>query len=209
LLPALALIIAYLLGSLPTAYIAGRLVKHGDIRRMGGGNMGALNATRELGSLPGAVVLLVDIAKGCAVIFITRAFGLAEYWVYAAGFVAVLGHCWPLYLKFRGGKGAATAFGVLVTLAPLPFLCTVPIAVVVIALTSNVTLTMAAIAVQSPLFLWLFHQPFSLIIFLIALFVFLGVRYIGTARRNLRRMGWREFLVDKKYTPWQRPRKDL
>jgi acyl phosphate:glycerol-3-phosphate acyltransferase len=206
--PALVILIAYLLGAIPTAYLAGRLVKKGDIRRMGGGNMGALNATRELGSLAGAGVLAVDVAKGCAAVLIARACGLSPTWIYMAAFLAVVGHCWPVYLKFKGGKGAATALGVLATLAPWSFLCGVPIGLAVIMLTSNVTLTMAVMFVFMPLFLWLFHQPFHLIIFLMALFVFLGVRYAGTAQRNLKSTGWRDFLVDKKYTPWQRPRKN-
>jgi acyl phosphate:glycerol-3-phosphate acyltransferase len=201
------IIIAYIFGSLPTAYIAGRLVRRADIRTLGGGNMGALNATRELGSLVGGLVLLVDIAKGAGAVLIAEVFDVTWPWVYTAGLVAVLGHCWPLFLKFRGGKGAATAIGVCLALATWPFLCCVPIMLVVIAVTSNVTLGMAAGFVFLPLFLWLFHQPFSLMIFLIVLVIFLGFRYIGTARRNLQHNGWRDFIIERNYTPWQRPKK--
>jgi glycerol-3-phosphate acyltransferase PlsY len=144
LLEALSLVIAYLLGSIPTAYLAGRLIKKTDIRRLGGGNMGALNATRELGGLAGGAVLIIDITKGAAAVLIAGALGVTQPWVYAAGFASVIGHCWPLYLKFKGGKGAATAIGVCLTLAPLPFLCVLPLGLAVIWFTSNVTLGMAA-----------------------------------------------------------------
>jgi acyl phosphate:glycerol-3-phosphate acyltransferase len=199
--------IGYLLGALPTAYLAGRWTKGADIRKMGGGNMGALNATRELGGKIGAVVLVVDVAKGAGAVLIAEALNVAPPWIYAAGFVAVLGHCWPVYLRFKGGKGAATAIGVFLALAPLPFLCILPIGLVIIWLTSNVTLGMAGGFLFLPLFLWLFHQPVSLIIFLTALIVFLGVRYLGTAKKNLKKRGWRDFLIEKNYTPWQTRRK--
>ena len=207
-LETLMLVIGYLLGSIPSAYLAGRWTKKADIRQMGGGNMGALNATRELGGLIGGAVLLVDIAKGAAPILIAKAVGVSYLWVYAAGLASIVGHCWPLFLKFRGGKGAATAIGVCVALAPLPLLCVLPIALMVIWFTSNVTLGMAAGFLFLPIFLWLFHQPLSLIIFTLIVMLFLAIRYYRTARHNFEKTGWRDFLIEKKYTPWQRPRKN-
>ncbi len=203
----LSVLIAYLAGSLPTAYLAGRFLKKGDIRKMGGGNMGALNTTRELGQGPGLVVLLVDIAKGIAAVIIARLLGVSEWWVYGAGLSAVIGHCWPVYLKFRGGKGAATAIGVWAALAPLPFLCCLPIGLAVIFFTSNVTLGMTVGFLFSPLFLWLFHSPFKLIMFIVLLALFLAFRYAATARKNLNKIGWKDFIIEKNYTPWQSRKK--
>jgi acyl phosphate:glycerol-3-phosphate acyltransferase len=208
LLETLMLFLGYLLGSIPSAYLAGRWTKNADIRQMGGGNMGALNATRELGSLIGAAVLLFDVAKGAAPILIAKAFGVSYSWVYAAGLASIIGHCWPLFLKFRGGKGAATALGVFAVLAPLPLLCSLPIGLIVIWITSNVTLGMAVGFLFLPVFLWLFHQPLSLILFTLVVMVFLAIRYYRTAKRNFEKTGWRDFLIEKKYTPWQRPRKN-
>ncbi len=203
---ALSIIMGYLLGSIPTAYLAGYWIKKADIRQMGGGNMGALNATRELGSAAGAIVLISDIGKGTAAVLLAEALGVPDMWVYGAGLASVMGHCWPLFLKFKGGKGAATAIGVCLALSPVPFLCSLPIGLAVIWFTSNVTLGMAAGFLFLPLFLWVFHHPISLILFTFVLIIFLGVRYFPTAKRNLEKTGWRNFLIEKNYTPWQRPK---
>jgi glycerol-3-phosphate acyltransferase PlsY len=119
----------------------------------------------------------------------------------------VIGHCWPVFLKFNGGKGAATAIGVFLALSPLPLLCSLPIGLAVIFFTSNITLGLSAGFLFLPLFVWLFHLPLNLILFIIVLILFLGVRYLRTAKRNLNKTGWRDFLIEKNYTPWQRPRK--
>jgi glycerol-3-phosphate acyltransferase PlsY len=203
----LAILIGYLLGSIPTAYLAGRWFKKTDIRTLGGGNMGALNATRELGTLAGGLVLLIDIAKGACAVLVAKALDASYPWVYAAGLASVIGHCWPVFLKFNGGKGAATAIGVFLALSPLPLLCSLPIGLAVIFFTSNITLGLSAGFLFLPLFVWLFHLPLNLILFIIVLILFLGVRYLRTAKRNLNKTGWRDFLIEKNYTPWQRPRK--
>ena len=117
----LAVVIGYLLGSIPFAYIAGRLIKGVDIRRVGGGNVGALNTMREIGVAAGWAVLVADIAKGLVAVLIAQWLGLSVIWVFAVGFAAVAGHNWPVFLKFRGGKGVATAMGVLLTLVPQEF----------------------------------------------------------------------------------------
>jgi acyl phosphate:glycerol-3-phosphate acyltransferase len=207
-LEAAALILGYLLGALPTAYIAGRWKKGMDIRNMGGGNMGALNATRELGLPVGIVVLLVDIAKGAGTVLAAEALGLKPVWVYLAGSAAVIGHCWPVYLKFRGGKGAATAAGVLLALAPLPVVCAVPLVIIVVLFTSNITLGTAAGLIGVFIFLWVFHRPSDLKLFSAALSLFLAIRYTSTGYRNYKKTGsFKKFLIDRDYKPWQSRRK--
>ena len=201
---ALSILIGYFIGSLPTAYILGRWKKGVDIRRVGGGNMGALNATRELGQAVGFIVLLVDIAKGAGAVLIAMAFGVGQIWIYLAGSAAVVGHCWPIILKFRGGKGAATALGVCLALAPLPMVCALPVIVIVVLFTSNVTLGIAAGIVVLLIFQWIFDRPFNLIVFTILLALFLGLRYASTAFRNYKKGGsLKNFLVDKDYKPCQ------
>lgn len=206
-LEALSIIIGYLLGSIPTAYLAGRVTRGVDIRKVGGGNMGALNAARELSPITGLIVLLIDVAKGAAAIVIARYLGVGQIWVFLTGFAAIAGHNLPVFLKFRGGKGAATAIGVFFALAPVAFACCLPIILAVIFLTSNVTLGMGAGFVFFPLFLWIFGQPFEVIIYAIAIAVLLGIRYIPTARRNLKRVGLRDSLIERNYKPWQTKRK--
>jgi glycerol-3-phosphate acyltransferase PlsY len=200
------IILGYLLGSIPTAYIAGSIKRGEDIRKLGGGNMGALNATRELGQVTGLIVLLVDILKGVAAVLIAL-FLVGELTAYLAGFAAIIGHCWPIFLKFRGGKGAATTIGVFFALSPAPFACAIPLMLIVIALTSNVTLGMGAGFIFFPLFLWLFDEPFSMIIYAILVSIFLAVRYASTFKRNLDKTGLRGFFIERNYKPWQTRRR--
>ena len=205
---ALSIIIAYLLGALPTAYIAGRLKLGADIRQRGGGNMGALNATRELGLKIGVAVLLIDIAKGAGAVLIAKYLGVSQIWVFLAGFAAVVGHCWPVYLKFKGGKGAATAIGVFLGLTPVPIACSIPIALLVIGFTSNVTLGMGVGFLFYPLWLWLFDQPLEMFIYAVLMFLFLTARYAPTAVKALKKArSTKIFLIEKDYKPWQSKRK--
>jgi glycerol-3-phosphate acyltransferase PlsY len=207
-LPALAIIVGYLLGSIPTAYIAGRLTLGEDIRKVGGGNMGALNAAREAGPAIGLIVLLIDIAKGAGGILVARYLGVSLLWVYLAGFASIAGHCWPVFLKFKGGKGAATTIGVFFALAPIALACCVPVLIGIVLFSSNITLGMAGGLALFPLFLWVFGQPSSTIIYAILVALFLAARYGPTARRNLAKTGnMRDFLIEKNYKPWQTRRK--
>jgi glycerol-3-phosphate acyltransferase PlsY len=197
-----------LLGSIPTAYIFGRWILKKDIRSLGGGNMGALNAVREIGLKAGAAVLIIDIAKGSAAVLIARYLGIAQIWVFLAGFAAILGHCWPVFLQFRGGKGAATALGVLMVLMPVQFALCLPILVGVILLTSNVNLGVSLTLILLPFMLWIFGKPLSLIIYVVSVDLFLLLRYIPTALRLMKKAGTvRNFLIDKNYTPWQTRKK--
>ena len=98
----IAIVIGYLLGSIPFAYIAGRLKKGVDIRRVGTGNMGAVNVMRQVGTMIGYAVFIADIAKGLLAVFIAQWLGLSLAWVLVVGFVAVAGHNWPVFLGFRG-----------------------------------------------------------------------------------------------------------
>ena len=107
----LALIAAFALGAIPSAYIAGRVLGAGDIREIGSGNPGAFNAGAQIGKAVGVAVLLADAGKGVLAVAIAQ-WAAADGWAYAAGFAATAGHNFSPFLRFRGGKGAATAFGV-------------------------------------------------------------------------------------------------
>jgi len=127
LFPYLSLVIAYLLGSLPTSYLIGRIFFGADIRAMGSGNTGATNALRTFGPKVGAIVLIIDVLKGVAAILIARylmrqtsmgyGFNLIES---LSGLFVIIGHVYSVWLRFKGGKGVATAAGVFFTLMPLP-----------------------------------------------------------------------------------------
>ena len=150
----IAVALGYLLGSVPFAYIVGRLKKGVDIRQVGGGNMGALNTMREVGMSAGIAVLILDIAKGSVAVLIARWLGLSPIWIFMAGFAAIAGHNWPVFLGFRGGRGAATTIGVLLVLVPLELAISLAITAIVVVITSNVRLGLAAGLALLPLIIW-------------------------------------------------------
>ena len=108
----ITLVLASLLGSLPTAYLLGKYVKGIDIRDVGSNNPGAVNAARSLGKGIGLLVLIVDAGKGALAVFIGQRLGAAELTLYAAAVLATLGHNFSPFLGFRGGKGGATVLGI-------------------------------------------------------------------------------------------------
>ena len=107
-----ALLIAFALGSFPTAFVAGKLISRRDIRDAGSGNPGALNATRQYGKAVGLAVLLIDAGKGILAVIIAQAMSVSEVWIYGTALLATLGHNFSPALRFRGGKGAATVLGI-------------------------------------------------------------------------------------------------
>ena len=109
---AVALLCAFALGSIPTAYIAGRAVSGLDIRSVGSGNPGTMNAVQHLGKAVGLTVLAVDAGKGILAVVIAQQMSVADTWVYVSAFAVTMGHNFTPVLKFRGGKGAATVLGI-------------------------------------------------------------------------------------------------
>jgi len=204
----LAVIIGYLLGSIPFAYIAGRLLKGVDIRRVGGGNMGTLNVMREVGTVAGLTVLLADMGKGALAVLIAQWLGVSMVFMFVAGLTAVVGHSWPVFLKFKGGMGGATTMGVLLALAPVEFAISFAITLIVVLVTSNIRLGMGVGLAFLPLIIWWFGGDNSLIIYSLTLPLFLGLRTIPAIKRELASAGdKKDFIVDRRFTPWQKRRK--
>ncbi|MFQ5996746.1 MAG: glycerol-3-phosphate 1-O-acyltransferase PlsY [Dehalococcoidales bacterium] len=200
----MAIVIAYLLGSIPSAYIVGRLIKGIDIRQVGGGNLGALNTAREIGLLPGLTVLIADIAKGAVAVLITQWLGLSLIWIFIAGFAAIVGHNWPVFLGFKGGKGAATTIGVLLALVPSEAAISLAIIVAVIIITSNVRLAIAIGLAFLPLIIWQFDDSGKIIAYSIALSLFLGVRSLPSTREAMANVSNKKSLLfDREYHFWQ------
>jgi acyl phosphate:glycerol-3-phosphate acyltransferase len=148
--------LAYLLGSIPFGYLLVRLSVGGDVRETGSGGTGATNVTRSAGKGVGLLTLLLDALKGAAAVLVARAvLGEGdEWWVCAAAVAAVLGHVFPVWLSFRGGKGVATGLGVFLVLAPLATLCALFVFVVVVWLWRYVSLGSMTAAVVLPLAAW-------------------------------------------------------
>jgi glycerol-3-phosphate acyltransferase PlsY len=191
--PAFGLLIAYLAGSLPTAYIAGRSLKGIDLRTVGSGNLGATNVYRNLGALPAIAVLLIDALKGALpVYFLPRLFGVgipesdsALGWGLAYGLAAIAGHAKPIFLLWKGGgKGVATASGVFAVLAPGPLLVTTAACVVTVWSTGYMSLGSVVAAVLFPVCVYIAAgaSPVFWVGVAVALFI------VWSHRANLRRL---------------------
>lgn len=157
-LHAAVVLLAYLLGSIPFGYLLVRLSVGGDVRETGSGGTGATNVTRRAGRGLGILTLLLDLLKGMAAVLVARALPGAgedeQWWVCAAAAAAVLGHVFPVWLKFRGGKGVATGLGVFLVLAPLATLCAMLVFLVVVWLWRYVSLGSIVAAAVLPLAVW-------------------------------------------------------
>lgn len=125
-------ILAYLIGSFPTAYIVGKIFFHKNIFNYGSGNVGTTNAYRVFGPYAGTGVLIVDILKGTLGALMPVFFGLDHHWILFIGIFAVIGHVFSIFLKFRGGKAVATSAGILLAYNPLLFaICFICLATIV------------------------------------------------------------------------------
>ena len=203
-----AIIIGYILGSIPFAYLIARMKKGVDIRDIGGGNAGALNVYRQVGPAYGLAVLATDIGKGALAILIAGWMDLSFNWVGVAGFAAIVGHNWPVFLKFRGGKGAATVIGVLLAFMPIETLIAGGIVIVFIGITRNVRLALFAL-VLTPLFAWLFDKEMIYVYYPLALLLFIGFYTLIGLKAELAKAGTRKNLfIDKEYTGWQTKKSD-
>ncbi len=152
-------VFAYFLGSLPTAYLLVRLMTGKDVRVTGSGNVGATNALRTAGWKVGAVVTVIDLLKGAIPVWLMFRFNPESGWVAAAMLAAVLGHCYPVWLKFKGGKGVATCFGAFLVIAPLSALAAFVLWVVVLVISRWVALASMVASASFPLILKLIDRP--------------------------------------------------
>ena len=142
---------AYLIGAIPFGYLIGRL--HGiDIRKVGSGNIGATNVTRTVGKIQGKICFLLDFLKGALPVALVNSVFMQDTanLALAAGLAVILGHIFPIYLKFRGGKGVATAAGVALALAPYPLLCALLVWLVTFLTTRYVSLSKCSACIKRP-----------------------------------------------------------
>jgi glycerol-3-phosphate acyltransferase PlsY len=152
--------VAYLIGSFSFAVILVRLRTGRDIRTEGSGNAGATNVLRSHGKALGLVVAALDIAKGAVAVLLVRQVTADPRYAAAAGFAAILGHVFPIFYGFRGGKGVATAVGAFLVLAPVATLLSVGLCVAVIAVTRYVSLgSITGMVLLPPIAGGIFHAP--------------------------------------------------
>ena len=148
-------IIAYLLGSIPFGYLIVRTKEGADIRQTGSGGTGATNVSRRAGKAAGVFTLLLDALKGAAAVVLAGFFSGYGWVVTAAAIAVIVGHIFPVWLGFRGGKGVATGVGVFLVLMPVAVLCAGVIFVGIVFFTRYVSLGSMIAAVTIPLFVWL------------------------------------------------------
>jgi len=171
----LALIVGYILGNISASFIVGKLTKNIDIRKFGSGNAGATNTLRVLGLKAGLLVFFVDILKGVAAVLLGRLVA-GDAGGMIAGAASVAGHIWPAFLSFKGGKGVATSFGVLVVLFPVVALILFAVSASLVAITRFMSLGSIAAAILLPILLLVIGYDWLYIIFglvLAALIIYL------------------------------------
>lgn len=152
-------VFSYVLGSLPTAYLLVRLMTGDDVRYTGSGNVGATNALRTAGWRVGVAVTVIDMLKGAIPVWLMEQYNPESGWVAAAMLAAVVGHCFPVWLKFRGGKGVATGFGAFLVIAPLSALAALALWIVVLVISRWVALASMVASASFPLVLKLIDRP--------------------------------------------------
>ncbi|MDO9577798.1 MAG: glycerol-3-phosphate 1-O-acyltransferase PlsY [Candidatus Cloacimonadales bacterium] len=187
-----AFVTAYLLGSIPTSFIMGKLVRKIDIRQHGSGNVGATNALRVLGTKIGIITLIIDIGKGILAVVIGKILvsDPSNLLLIGFGLFAILGHIFTIFLKFKGGKGVATSAGVFIALIPIPVAITLVVFVITVWLSKYVSL--GSIIAAFTLFLVELYINFKnhfsdleILIFVFVIALFIIIRHKSNIKRIL------------------------
>jgi len=189
----LSLISSYLLGSIPTGYIFGKMLKGIDIREHGSGNVGATNVFRVVGKVPGIIVLFLDALKGFAAVALAAGFFYhpsspinIEWFSIASGLTAVAGHIWTIFLKFKGGKGVATGLGALIAfMHQVAFAC-LGVWIIVFSITRIVSIASITASLSLPVFAWVFNRPIELKILSVILCIISIYKHIPNIKRLLK-----------------------
>ena len=192
----IVVLVAYLIGSIPFGYLIVRHKVGADVRESGSGGTGATNVSRRAGKAAGVFTLVLDALKGVLAIIvaqiITGESGSTIDWLTAAAAIAVIaGHIFPVWLRFRGGKGVATGVGVFLMLAPIATFCAAIIFVVVVTITKYVSLGSMVAAAIIPLFVWMdmvFIKPITDLWPLLTAAVVGAMLIILAHRGNIRRL---------------------
>lgn len=182
---AAVLVTAYLLGSIPTAVIISKRIKRMDIRNFGDGNMGAVNIFHEIGHKFGVMVGILDIAKGALSILLAYILGLHLGWQILAGILVILGHDFPVFASFKGGQGAATSFGTMLVLFPVPILIALIPCCIVFLIKRNWIMVAIIGGITIVLALGIFHQ-WLLLGYAIIAFILIPIKLlIDSPRRRI------------------------
>ena len=179
-------VFSYLLGSFPTGYLLYFLSEKKDIRRFGSQSIGATNVLRLKGWTFAVPVILIDILKGFLPVFLALKLFPDKRFALLCGFLAVLGHCFPIYIKLKGGKGVATAVGVYTVLALKPLLIGIGVFLAIIVLTRYVSLGSILAMMSLPFSIYFIMGNSETAILSIAIFLLIVIRHGGNIHRLMR-----------------------
>jgi acyl phosphate:glycerol-3-phosphate acyltransferase len=184
---------AYLLGSIPTGFLLMRLVRRQDIREVGSGNIGATNVLRSGGKGLGATTFILDVLKGAGAVYLGGLVGgrlapaVPLHTMQAlAALCAVLGHVFPVWLRFRGGKGVATGFGVFLVVAPMAALAAIALFAVILVVTRYVSLASIFASLSFPILAWFFSSDHSA--FVVAVEIAVALLIVVKHQANVNRL---------------------
>ena len=190
LISCLGIAVSYLIGSIPTAYIFGRVIKGVDIRQFGSGNVGATNAFRVVGRLPGLFVLIIDIFKGFVCVTYVASFFMyltpvlrPDFYRVITGLFVILGHNWPIFLKFKGGKGVATSAGVVIGLIPKIFWLGFVVWCIIFSVTGFVSVASVIASVAIPILVLFFKESTEIVIFMSILCTLIVYKHKSNIKR--------------------------
>ena len=188
-----SVLLAYLIGSIPTGYIFGKVLKGIDIREYGSGNVGATNVFRSVGKVPGIIVLVLDLVKGLVAVTLipylvrlvfTEPAVYGSVYLISLGAAAIVGHIWTCFLRFRGGKGVATTAGVMIGLYPVVFFIGLAVWVIFVLIWKYVSLASIAAAVSLPVIALIMGKDIATIVF----FSILAILGTYSHRANIKRL---------------------
>lgn len=183
--PLLVVVLSYLVGSIPFGVILGSRLAGLDIRRYGSGNIGATNVLRTLGFRFAAFTFLLDTLKGAFAFWMAQASGLGPAWIAAAGAAAVAGHNWPVWLRFRGGKGIATTFGFVLFAMPYVGLTLAVVWIVVVAMCRYASVASMLAVAATPIAAFVRGYPIAYVAVSVLFAVSAVIRHLSNIRRLL------------------------
>jgi glycerol-3-phosphate acyltransferase PlsY len=178
----LLVLVGYLVGAFPTAYVFGRRIAHRDIRELGDRNMGARNAYFEIGHRAGVFIFVIDVLKGAIPVLLCQLFEVTQPVLLWTGIAAVAGHNFPVFLGFRGGRGEATTIGILIVVLPVPSLIMLPIALAALIVVKNVIAASAVLFIGMAIVNWVRHEPGLLLAYAILLPIIVALTHFLRTR---------------------------
>ena len=181
---ALLLIAAYLIGSIPTGLILGKAIWKKDLRQYGSHNIGATNAWRILGAKAGILVFILDFLKGQIGVLLGAYLFASPGAMVLGGFAAIIGHMFPIFLGFKGGKGVATALGVIAALMPKVTVIVFVVWLVLVTITRYVSIGSIVAAVLAPILAAIFNEPTIYFLFVLIIAVIIVLRH----KENIQRL---------------------